>query len=147
MRAGVSTDLLRHYERKGLLASQRATNGYREYPPHALTRVLLIRHALSVGFTLDELARFLKVRDAGGAPCREVRALAEEKLKDLESRIRGLRLLRAELREMLSDWDTRLAGAENGGRAWLLESLASGQPAHEGQRPGSQAMGFRRGRK
>ena len=40
----------------------------------------LVRRALSVGFTLDELAKVLKVRDAGGAPCEEVRKLAAQKL-------------------------------------------------------------------
>src|ERR1700754_1035172 len=45
--AGVSTDTLRHYERKGVLQKpRRSANGYREYPPDALARVLLVRRAL-----------------------------------------------------------------------------------------------------
>ena len=53
--AGVSTDTLRHYERKGLLQRPRqAANGYRQYPPEALDRVLVVWRALAVGFTLDE---------------------------------------------------------------------------------------------
>ena len=127
--AGLSTDTLRHYERKGLLTSRRASNGYREYPPDALPRVMLVQHALSVGFALDELARFLKVRDQGGAPCKQVRALAAKKLEELESRIRALRSLRDDLRAMLEDWDARLAGTHNGGRAWLLETLVNGGPS------------------
>ena len=127
--AGVSTDTLRHYERKGLLASRRAANGYREYQPEALARVRLIQHSLSVGFALDELATFLKVRDEGGAPCKQVRALAAKKLEDLERRIRALRELRDDLRAMLKDWDARLAGARNGERAWLLETLVDGGPS------------------
>jgi DNA-binding transcriptional MerR regulator len=56
--AGVSTDTLRHYERKGVLgAPRRSANGYREYPPESLERVRLIRRALCFGLTLDELAR------------------------------------------------------------------------------------------
>ena len=38
----------------------------------------------AVGFTLDELARILSERDQGGAPCREVRAMAAEKLSAIE---------------------------------------------------------------
>jgi DNA-binding transcriptional MerR regulator len=121
---GVSTDTLRHYERKGLLTSSRSPNGYREYPPDAPTRVNLVQHALSVGFSLDELSNFLKVRDRGGVPCHEVRALAAKKLEDLEARLRGLQQLRNELRALLADWDARLEAIENGGRALLLESLA-----------------------
>ncbi len=53
--AGVSTDTLRHYERKGLLARpRRSCNGYREYPASDLDRVRLVRGALGIGFTLNE---------------------------------------------------------------------------------------------
>jgi DNA-binding transcriptional MerR regulator len=84
--AGVSTDTLRHYERRGLIAAPgRSGNGYREYPSEALDRVRLVRSALAVGFTLDELVDILAVRDRGGAPCRRARALLEEKLEAVEA--------------------------------------------------------------
>lgn len=124
--AGVSTDTLRHYERKGVLPRpRRSGNGYREYPRDALRRVLLVRRALAVGFTLDELARLLKARERGAAPCREVRALAVSKLAAVEERLRELALLRDELRATLDDWDLRLERAKGGERAGLLESLAA----------------------
>ena len=129
--AGVSTDTLRHYERKGLLSPKRSPNGYREYPPDAPARLNLVQHALSVGFSLDELAAFLKVRDQGGAPCHDVRALAAKKLQELEARVRGLQQLRKDLRTMLADWDARLAGTRHGGRALLLESLAEAPAAQK----------------
>jgi DNA-binding transcriptional MerR regulator len=126
--AGVSTDTLRHYERKGVLPrARRLDNGYRQYPPDSVGRVRLIRRALAVGFTLDELAQFLKARDRGQAPCREVRALAEEKLAGLEGRLAELLAVRDEMRGMLKDWDRRLSGKKVGERAGLLESLARQQ--------------------
>jgi DNA-binding transcriptional MerR regulator len=129
-RAGVSTDTLRHYERKGVLPKpRRLGNGYRMYPADSVERVRLIRRALSVGFTLDELARFLKARDRGQAPCREVRALAAEKLEELEGRLAEMTALRDELRATLKDWDGRLAGKETGQRAGLLEALAEREAA------------------
>jgi len=122
--AGVSRDTLRHYERKGVLPRPlRGHNGYRKYPPGALQRVQLVRRALSVGFTLDELAKVLKVRDAGGAPCEEVRRIATQKLLNVQEQLRELTALRDDLQETLSDWDTRLAHQANGKRANLLESL------------------------
>ena len=123
--AGVSRDTLRHYERKGVLPRPlRGHNGYRKYPPEALQRVQLVRRALSVGFTLDELAKVLKVRDAGGAPCEEVRKLAAQKLLNVQDQLRELTALRNDLQETLKDWDTRLSGLANGKRANLLESLS-----------------------
>ncbi|HEX7318602.1 MAG TPA: heavy metal-responsive transcriptional regulator [Pyrinomonadaceae bacterium] len=125
--AGVSTDTLRHYERKGVLPRpRRGANGYRQYPPEALDRVLLVRRALAVGFTLDELARVLSVRDRGAAPCREVRELAAAKLAEVDERLAQLAELRVELRATLEEWDERLARTSDGGRAGLLESLAAG---------------------
>jgi len=123
--AGVSRDTLRHYERKGVLPRPlRGHNAYRRYPAEALQRVQLVRRALSVGFTLDELAKVLKVRDDGGAPCEEVRSLAAQKLLNVEEQIRELSNLRDELQKTLKDWDARLTRRTRGKRANLLESLS-----------------------
>ena len=123
--AGVSRDTLRHYERKGVLPrALRGHNSYRQYPPEALQRVQLVRRALSVGFTLDELAKVLKVRDAGGAPCEEVRKLAAQKLVNVQDQLRELTELRDDLQKTLRDWDARLARRTQGRQANLLESLS-----------------------
>jgi DNA-binding transcriptional MerR regulator len=77
---GVSTDALRHYERKGVPNRPvRRDSGYRQYPPEAVARVRLVRRAPRIGVTLDELAGVLSERDRGGAPCRRVRALVTER--------------------------------------------------------------------
>lgn len=142
--AGVSTDTLRHYERKGVLARpRRASNGYRQYPPGALARVLLVRRALAFGFTLDELARVLRVRDRGAAPCREVRELAAEKLAEVEVRLAELAGLRDELRATLNEWDGRLAAAPEGASAGLLESLAAGGGKARASKPELRRKGRR----
>jgi len=122
--AGVSPDTLRHYERIGVLPPPpRSPAGYRRYPASALDRVRLIRRALSIGFSLDELRRVLQVRDRGGAPCRKVRDLAATKLAELELRIAEFQALRDRLRAILADWDARLDGMSDGRPARLLESL------------------------
>jgi len=122
--AGVSSDTLRHYERKGVLARPlRKANDYRQYPASALQRVRLVRRALAVGFTLDELATVLGERDRGGAPCMEVRALAAAQLAEVETRLREMSELRKELRTVLKEWDKRLEQSIPGQRAHLLESL------------------------
>lgn len=122
--AGVSPDTLRHYEAKGLLPRPaRSANGYREYPAEALARVGLVRRAVALGFTLDELARIIKVRDQGGAPCHEVRALAAAKLVLLETRVAEMQVACERLRSVLGRWDTLLGGTPAGKRAALLDAL------------------------
>lgn len=132
---GVSTDTLRYYERKRVLARPvRKANGYRQYPAIALERVRLIRRALAVGFTLDELAAILGVRDSGGAPCTEVRNLVAAKLSEVETRLLEMVALRDELRAFLKDSDIRLAHRAPGQRAYLLESLDGGHNGKPGNR-------------
>lgn len=122
--AGVSPDTLRHYEAKGLLPkAQRSPNGYREYPAAAARRVQLIRRAVALGFTLDELRPVLALRDRGGAPCRSVRGLAEGKLARVEERLREMAAARELLRSVLERWDALLAAAPAGTRVGLLEAL------------------------
>lgn len=123
-RAGVSPDTLRLYERKGLLPrARRSSNGYREYTQDACARVRLVRQALAIGFTLDELALVFKVRDQGGAPCRDVRALAGRKLDALDTQIDALVSARERLRQVLRRWDAILAVTPGGARAALLDAL------------------------
>ena len=125
---GVSPDTLRHYERLRLLAVPRRSEGnYRMYPPDSVDRVRLIRRALAVGFSLSELARILKVRDANGAPCRQARRLLEEKLSQVEQQITDLATMRDHLRLVLKDWDDRLSATPDGKQARLLETLTKEQ--------------------
>jgi DNA-binding transcriptional MerR regulator len=105
--SGVSPDLLRHYERIGVLpAAVRASNGYRLYPPQSVMRVRAVRSAL-----------------------------AEEKLHHVEQSLTELRALRRQIRETLRLWDQRLAETGKGRRAELLESLGEIQRKPKTQKP------------
>jgi len=122
---GISTDTLRHYERiKVLPVPRRSTGNHRLYPPDAVDRLRLIRRALAVGFSLPELARILKMRDEGGAPCRQVKRLLEEKLIRLNEQISDLQAMRDHLQAVLADWEARLSQTPDGRPATLLEFLA-----------------------
>jgi DNA-binding transcriptional MerR regulator len=123
--AGISSDSLRYYERRGLLPlPARAENGYRRYPRTALDRVLLIRRALGLGISVKELCGLLRVRDRGGVPCRNARSLLAGKLELLEDRLAELQALRQMLRDTLKAWDEKLASTPANTRAGLLEAVA-----------------------
>jgi MerR family copper efflux transcriptional regulator len=126
--AGVSADTIRYYERSFLLpAAPRSASGYRLFPREALMRVQLIRSALSIGFSVSELAYIFRERERGAVPCHRVRALAAEKLAALEERLRDLQSWRRELRITLTEWDRMLANTPRGKQARLLEALAATQ--------------------
>ena len=126
-RAGVSTDTLRYYEQKGVLSPPpRSSNGYRCYPAESLARVQVIRSALRIGFSVDELARVLRVRQSGGVPCRSVREMASAKLRELRQRQVEIARLCRMLQEVLQRWDSQLGRTAPGERAHLLDNLAAG---------------------
>lgn len=122
---GVSRDTLRHYERKGVLPrSARSPNGYRLYPANLVERVKMIRRALAVGFTLDEIARIFAERKRGNAPCREVYSLAVAKFEDVGKRISEMEILRDELGNLVGNWNKKLGKISGNEPAHLLEDLA-----------------------
>jgi MerR family Zn(II)-responsive transcriptional regulator of zntA len=120
---GVSPDTIRHYERVGVLpAAVRGANGYRLFPREAAGRVLLVRRALAIGFSLAEVAKILRQRDGGTPPCRNVRALAGDKLAALDARIAEMVAAREDLVKLLDEWDAKLAATRDGEEARLLET-------------------------
>ena len=74
-----------------------------------------------MGFSLAELARVLKVRNGGGAPCREVKRLVEQNVAGPQEQIAELTALRDHLKTVLSDWEQRLVETPEGTPARLLE--------------------------
>ena len=121
---GVSTDTLRYYERMRLLPLPRRTSaGYRQYPPEAAERVRLVRHAMALGFSLQELSKILAVRDRGGIPCRHVQAMAVQKLAELDRQIDDLVALRGHMQKIVEQWEKRLDATPDGQAARLLETL------------------------
>jgi DNA-binding transcriptional MerR regulator len=122
--AGVSADTIRYYERLGLFPTPTRTRaGYRVYQPAIINRLNLVRNAQRFGFSLREIAGFLRVRDTGGAPCRTVRAAAERMLEAIDRQIADLAARRDEMRRTLRGWDRRLEETPAGTPGRLLENL------------------------
>ena len=122
---GVSADTIRHYERLGILPkSERTEGGYRIYSPSAVQRVQLTQRALQLGFSLKELSEILRTRDNGGAPCKRVLTLTEEKLRSLGQQIQELRRTQAYMRQLVRDWRRKMKQTPPGSKAMLLHSLA-----------------------
>jgi len=90
---GLSASAIRYYERISLLAPAHRTGGQRRYPAEAIHRVLLIRFAGDMGFTLAEIKIFLSgLRDSTPVGPRW-RKLAAHKITEAERTIdRSLRL-------------------------------------------------------
>ncbi len=96
--ANLNPRTLRYYERIGLLVpSGRTDAGYRLYTQRDAGRLAFIRQAQALGLSLAEIADIVTLREAGTAPCRHVRALAQAKIALIDTRMAELQALRDEL--------------------------------------------------
>jgi len=116
---------LRYYERRGLLAALRRTNGgYREYSTDAVQRVVFIRRAQGMGFTLEEIRTLLALRVRVQRRCEPVRRSAEAARSRIRERLAGLqridealaRLIHACEEQVVTDECPILAALEPEGR-------------------------------
>ena len=123
--AGVTPDTIRYYERMKLLPRpSRTPAGYRQYMAGVVQRLEVIRNAQKFGFSLTEIAEFLRVREAGGRPCGEVRAAAIRILHAVDRQIADLVATRTQMTRTLRTWDRKLKRTPDNQPAHLLEALA-----------------------
>jgi len=97
--AGVGVETVRYYQRRGLLETPRTANGYRRYGEAHIERLGFIKRAQAIGFTLDEVAELLSLNDSRDHKI--ARALASEKIRDIEARIAELDRMADALRRLV----------------------------------------------
>lgn len=104
---GIGIETVRFYERQGLIEDPpRTASGYRLYPPETIERLLFIRRAKELGFTLQEISGLLDLRVEEAVPCAQVRGRAADKLSDIEHRIRDLQRMADVLRGLVAACDS-----------------------------------------
>lgn len=100
-RAGVGIDTVRFYERAGLLPRpDRTASGYRLYGEAEAARLRFIKRGKALGFTLEEIRELLALNDARGNRA-TVRRLAQQRLDEIEEKVRELTRIRNSLRGLL----------------------------------------------
>jgi Hg(II)-responsive transcriptional regulator len=104
--AGVNVQTLRYYERRGLLPEpERSDSGYRSYDTQAVRTVRFIKGAQQLGFSLEEIDSLLTLAAGGPRNCDAARALANDKISNLESKIARLSVMRDSLRQLVATCD------------------------------------------
>ncbi len=100
-RVGINPKTIRYYEEIELLPrAPRKESGYRQYADRDAERLEFIRSAQALGISLQEIKEVLAFRDRGTYPCPYVLRLIEAKVNEIEARIRGLRMLAADLKRL-----------------------------------------------
>lgn len=97
---------LRFYEKRGLLGkTRRQTSGYRDFSAETVQLIRYIKQSQELGFTLNEIKELLALRNKSGSNSAEVRTLAQEKLANVESKLKRLQQMRDELKHILKTCD------------------------------------------
>ena len=119
--ANVSVETIRYYQRRGLIPEpQRPPGGIRRYGATETDRLMFVKTAQQLGFSLNEIGDLLRLDD--GAHCEEASALAERKLDDVREKIDKLKQIEA----VLSDLVDQCCAQEGNISCPLIASLHKG---------------------
>ncbi|WP_028305070.1 Zn(2+)-responsive transcriptional regulator [Oceanospirillum maris] len=127
---GVTVETLRFYEKQGLIPRpHRSEAGYRLYPTIALNQVAFILRAKEVGFSLKDISGLLALEvNRDQETCKTVKNFAEEKLADIEAKIKELEQMRNALKQIT---DACCGGSLPASHCTILSALAEGNTEEE----------------
>ncbi len=99
---GVSAKMIRHYESVGLFPEARRTEaGYRQYADKELGTLRFIRSARDLGFSIEQIRALLGLWQDQRRPSREVKALAQAHIDQLEAKLRDMQAMKATLEHLV----------------------------------------------
>lgn len=125
-RSGVPATTLRYYDSIGLIQARRATNGYRDYDPSVLERLVIVNAAQRLDLPLPQIGELLTAVES--QTCTQVRDALHprltERLRDVDAHLAALHLLR----EHLVAATQRVAACPDSGSSCRSECMLLGQP-------------------
>lgn len=99
---GLTVEAIRYYEKQGLMPKpHRTESGYRFYKATDIDRLSFILRLKRLGFSLKEIRELLLLKSAPEKNHQQIHQLAEEKLEDIEHRIKDMLRVRHDLVTLL----------------------------------------------
>ncbi len=99
--SGVSAKMIRHYEEVGLIpAPSRTEGGYRQYTGSEVHTLQFIRRSRDLGFSIRQIGELVGLWQDRKRPSRQVKALAEAHIEELEAKARELLAMKAALEHL-----------------------------------------------
>jgi MerR family copper efflux transcriptional regulator len=100
--SGVSAKMIRHYESVGLFPeASRSEGGYRQYGDKEVSTLRFIRHSRDLGFSIEQIRELLGLWQNRKRPSRQVKALAQAHLAELEAKLKELQAMQATLQHLV----------------------------------------------
>ncbi|MEI4261866.1 Cu(I)-responsive transcriptional regulator [Roseovarius sp. D0-M9] len=101
--AGLPPKTIRYYEDIGLITPLRDTNGYRSFRDSDVHKLAFIGRSRALGFTIEDCRNLLALWDDQDRASADVRAIAQEHLSQIESKIADLQAIRDTLSHLVRE--------------------------------------------
>ena len=88
--AGVGVETVRFYQRKELLREPKTSVGFRTYSEEDAQRIVFIKKAQELGFTLSEVKELLELNTKPRMTCGTVKIKTQAKITEIEEKITDL---------------------------------------------------------
>ncbi|HKX43224.1 MAG TPA: Cu(I)-responsive transcriptional regulator [Burkholderiaceae bacterium] len=100
--SGVSAKMIRHYESVGLFPqASRTESGYRQYGDKEVHTLRFIRRSRDLGFSIEQIRELLGLWQNRRRPSRQVKALAQAHIDELEQKVRELQAMKETLQHLV----------------------------------------------
>lgn len=100
--SGVSAKMIRHYESVGLFPEAiRTESGYRQYADKEVSTLRFIRQSRDLGFSIEQIRELLGLWQDRRRPSRQVRALAQAHIEELDEKLKELQSMKATLEHLV----------------------------------------------
>jgi Cu(I)-responsive transcriptional regulator len=101
--SGLPPKTIRYYEEIGLIIADRAQNGYRDYTQADIHKLAFLHRARGLGFSIEECRQLLALYEDTSRASAEVKALAEQKVGEIDRKMQELRELRQTLGHLIKN--------------------------------------------
>ena len=98
---GLPISAIRYYEDLKIIQSKRTESGYREFVPETVELLGLLMQAKSLGFSLREIKEMALLMRSGGLNKDKLRLRLEQKLDELDMKIREIRSFQKNLKDVI----------------------------------------------
>ena len=140
--SGVSAKMIRHYESVGLFPEpSRTGSGYRQYGDKEIVTLRFIRHSRDLGFSIEQIRELLGLWQNRKRPSRQVRALAQAHIEELDEKLADLRAMKATLEHLV-----QCCHGDERPDCPIIDTLASDEPVASSTRHAT-TTGLRPGRR
>jgi len=119
--AKVVPEVVRYYSRIGLIKPQKnRKNGYKLYDENDVARLVFIRKAKHLGYTLKEIKKILSHSTSGTSPCPMVRRIIESRIEENRQRLDDMMSLQTRMENAIEQWKHMPDGIPDGNSVCVL---------------------------